>query len=537
MAKRNMKSLFKANRVYSVKQVCEICGVTQNAVLGWVKVGLHPSDVTKPCVFQGSSLIAFFEAQSKRDNRSLRIGEFKCFSCRGVFWPDAEAIECMLSTKYGNVQVKAYCDGCKTCATKLLNATQWDSVQKCKNTGASLDTIDEGKAGFKAKTGIKQITSENTFYYSNDRLLHGYIVFMGKYATKTIDAHLIAIRDFERFSKGVAFKQITPQLVAQYREDLIQRGSELGEDAISNSTIRHRASQLRLFLTWLLKQKGYRSLDQTLPEYLDLPNALMAKVMPAKEKVYPTLSEAEEMLRSMPKATRLDRRQRAVFACAFLTGLRANALAGLRHRDMDLQKSIFVQDGTNGRAKNGKSYRGRFFPVPEIFLSVFTEWVNEMETLGANRDDAVFPAEQSLIQNRSPGVQPRKPFEPLKGGDVVRQAFVVASKNTEHHYHPHLARDCLAAFGVELCRSEKERTAWSRNLSHKDIETTRLRYGPMAEKTWLEVMEVIETERNETDDEKDLILKFALQELHPRDPDYEKAKALYNARIGRPNER
>ncbi|PIB25627.1 hypothetical protein BFP76_00355 [Amylibacter kogurei] len=537
MAKRNMKRLFKANRVYSVKQVCEICGVTKNTVSGWVKVGLHPSDVTKPYVFQGSSLIAFIEAQSRRDKRSLRLGEFKCFSCRGVFWPDAVAIEYMFSTKYRNVQVRANCDSCKTCATKLLNATQWDSVQKCKNTGASLDTIDEGKAGFKAKTGIKQITSENIFYYSNDRLLHGYIVFMGKYATKTIDAHLIAIREFERFSKGVVFKQITPQLVAQYREDLIQRGSELSEDAISNSTIGHRASQLRLFLTWLLKQKGYRSLDQTLPEYLDLPKAQMAKVKPAKEKVYPTLSEAEEMLRSMPKATRLDRRQRAVFACAFLTGLRANALAGLRHRDVDLQKSIFVQDGTNGRAKNGKSYRGRFFPVPETFLSVFTEWVNEMETLGARRDDAVFPTEQSLIQNRSPGVQPRKPFEPLKGADVVRQAFAVASKNTKHSYHPHSARHCLAAFGVELCRSEKEFKAWSLCLGHEDIKITRRHYGHMDEETCFEVMEIIETERNETGDEKDLILEFALQELHPRDPEYEKAKALYNARIGKPSKR
>ncbi|GHA61578.1 hypothetical protein GCM10008927_28890 [Amylibacter ulvae] len=443
----------------------------------------------------------------------------------------------MFSTNNGNALVRAYCDSCKTCATKFLNATQWDSVQKCKNTGASLDTIDEGEADFKAKTGIIQTSSENIFYYSNDRLLHGYIVFMGKYATKTIDAHLIAIRDFERFSKGVAFKQITPQLVAQYREDLIQRGSEVGEDAIGNSAIRHRASQLRLFLTWLLKQKGYRSLDQTLPEYLDLPKAQMAKVKPAKEKVYPTLSEAEEMLRSMPKATQLDRRQRSVFACAFLTGLRANALAGLRHRDVDLHKSIFVQDGTNGRAKNGKSYRGRFFPVPEIFLSVFTEWVNEMETFGANRDDAVFPTKQSLIQNRSPGVQPRKPFEPLKGADVVRQAFAVASKNTKDSYHPHSARHCLAALGFEKCRSEKEVKAWSQCLGHEDIKITLRHYGQLKEETRFEVMEGIEMNRGETDDEKDLLLKFALHELHASDPGYEKAKALYNTRIGRPGDR
>ena len=51
--------------------------------------------------------------------------------------------------------------------------------------------------------------------------------------------------------------------------------------------------------------------------YLKLPKAIVAQAAQVKQKEFPSLSEAEELLNTMPSKSLVDLRARAIFALAF----------------------------------------------------------------------------------------------------------------------------------------------------------------------------------------------------------------------------
>ena len=100
------------------------------------------------------------------------------------------------------------------------------------------------------------------------------------------------------------------------------------------------------------------------------------------------------MARNMPDRTRIDRRNRAIFAFAFVTGFRASALISLRLRHVDISGKRAIQDGTDVRAKNGKSYTANWFPQTESLQQFVVFWIDELRSIGIESDDALFPAVQ-----------------------------------------------------------------------------------------------------------------------------------------------
>ncbi|WP_226925617.1 hypothetical protein [Meridianimarinicoccus sp. MJW13] len=171
--------------------------------------------------------------------------------------------------------------------------------------------------------------------------------------------------------------------MANYRNQLIERGERPSSDGgLSTSTIRHRASHLAGFFRWLCTQDGYRRLGASLPEYFALPRKQMAKTLPPPTKEYPTIDDAEDMISSMPRVTRLQRRNKAIVACAFLTVLRAAALLSMKLKHLNTEARMAVQDGREMHAKNGKSFTVRWFPVPESFAHCVVAWKEEISALG-----------------------------------------------------------------------------------------------------------------------------------------------------------
>jgi len=73
-------------------------------------------------------------------------------------------------------------------------------------------------------------------------------------------------------------------------------------------------SHLVAFLDWLLKQDGFKRLPRDLAGYLKLPKAILAAAAPVAQKDFPSLKEAEELLKQMPAFSMVDQRARAIFA-------------------------------------------------------------------------------------------------------------------------------------------------------------------------------------------------------------------------------
>ena len=376
----------KKHRVYSVGDVMSLYNVHRNTVSNWVKGGLRPSMCEGPQIFRGSELARFHAIQAVRRKSDLSWGEFYCFGCKAGVRPYLEEI----SLETGVARSSwAHCSNCSKMLSKLLHATEWDALKKAQDHNTPPDFRDEEKVPLPDRIVKIQRNYSRFSPTVNDRVIFEWLDFAARLDEKTIDAHLVAIREFEYSRENRGFDTLGKADVAAYRDTVFQR-VEAGE--ISRSTAAHRVSHVKSFLVWLMKQDGYRRLSPMLPDYCDLPKRIRQSGLQDGVKDYPSLEQATEMLAQMSKATVQDRRARAIFATACLTGFRAGALITLRRKHIDLDARTAVQDGVTMRAKNGKSYRAYFFPRLDLFEAELIDWIRFLEGRGLQPDDALFPA-------------------------------------------------------------------------------------------------------------------------------------------------
>ncbi|WP_417840075.1 phage integrase N-terminal SAM-like domain-containing protein, partial [Tritonibacter scottomollicae] len=179
------------------------------------------------------------------------------------------------------------CSECGAAVMKLLDATKHDGLQEAIRTNANLTDIDESQAEelVCVVTNTPLRLPENPSM--NDRIIHDWQLYAGRYDSKTVDAHLASTRDFEDFFEGQCFSLTKDKDVGKYRKWLLEKGALPREaGGFSASTIRHRASHLAAFFKWLGKQDGYRRLSANLFEYFALPRQKMARVLARPDKIY-----------------------------------------------------------------------------------------------------------------------------------------------------------------------------------------------------------------------------------------------------------
>ena len=361
----------------------------------------------------------------------------------------------------------------------------------------------------------------------NDRSIHDWQAYAGRYNPKTVQAHLVSIRDFEAFLNGLHFSRLTPKLAGQYRDHLVQlleRPKE--EGGLSSSTVRHRASHLKAFVRWLRGQEGYCRLSDSIPDYFELPRSASATQAKKRAKDYPTLDEARCMVELMPRKSIIQRRDRAMIALAFISGLRAAALSALRIKHVDVKNLSVEQDAKDVPAKNGKSYRAKWFPRTEAFQDIFLSWAKELEELGFRPQDALFPDGKNLVA-QAPGASP---VGPLRSSKPLQDAFSSASQRFGKAYTPHSARHTLKALGAQMCRTHEQRKAWSMNLGHSDELITERHYAKMSQTRSSELIEALSSDLVFTEEENEMIIDFYQHRFTRGTPEYFAAKRLADKR-------
>lgn len=512
--------------VYSVDDVQTLYGVHRNTVSNWVGSGLKTSDGSLPQRFRGAELNRFHAERAERARRNLRLGEFKCVACGKAVFPEL----CTLSIQRQEGKAtlaRATCCDCGAALLKLLGATECDKVQECLDTNTPLALIDESKVTPPAGI-VKHVGSHGAGWFTtNDRAIYEWQAFAGKYSRKTVQAHLVSIRDFEAFLKGLDFSKVKPKHAGQYRDHLVHLLAQAKEQGgLSGSTVRHRASHLKAFFEWLRGREGYRRLSASIPDYFALPRSASAPQAKERIKEYPTLDEAWSMVELMPQKSVIQRRDRAMVAFAFISGFRAAALTALRIKHVDFDCLSVLQDARDVPAKNGKTYRATWFPRTEAFQEVFLSWVEALKTLGFQPQDALFPDGKNLVA-RAPGAAP---IEPLASSKPLQEAFGKASERIGKACTPHSARHTLKALGVQMCRSHEQRKAWSMNLGHSDEQITEKHYAKMSQSRSSEIMEALSSDLVFTEEENEMIIDFYQDHFVRGTDEYLAAKRLAEKR-------
>ncbi len=477
----------KRHRVYSVDDLMKLYKVSRNTVSNWVMAGLIPSDKQRPHRFRGDVLIRFHAARRAQLTRGLGPGEFKCFGCKAAVIPSPVSVAKRYS-RTGGLRLDACCPDCGRMISKFANETDRDAIAACLNPNTTMGRSGEGLGPAPSGIWTKPTFVVTDLVLVNDRLIYDWQTYAGRYDQKTIDKHVASIRFCESAVGNKDFANYTCRDLSAVRTSLIAQLDAESERRKSKSFIRHRASELRGFFTWLLKQKGYGRLPKDLADHLELPRAIHAIEASGVTRPYPTMDEAAKMLVGMPTKSILDRRARAIFALAFLGALRADTLISLRMKHIDVERQVIQQNASEMRTKNGKSLEIGWFPIAPAFSETVVGWKSEMTERRLRGNDALFPANTVLEGAWRHRPVSSEPIPVMRSKCAVNAAFARACAGGETQYTPHSAKHAIAAERDRRPLTQEGRKAWSENMGHESEQITTSHYGRLPPERRLELV-------------------------------------------------
>ncbi|MDR3449586.1 MAG: tyrosine-type recombinase/integrase [Alphaproteobacteria bacterium] len=328
----------------------------------------------------------------------------------------------------------------------------------------------------------------------NVRIKRQYLIYLEdakRLSPTSVDQIAAAIDLFDTANGFKDFAAFNIEQARKFKRHLDAAKNPKTGKPLSKATTYSRLMALKDFFKWLAGQPGYKSkFTYSDADYFNPSNNDGRIANASREKLGPTLEQVRHVLASMPTATDIEKRDRALFAFAFLSGARDDAIASMLIKHVDLQRRTVFHDARSVRTKDRKTITSTFFPVGDDIEKIVAEWIAYLtETKLFGTDDPLFPATQN-------GFDENKHFSPIglarKGWTnpgairrVFRKAFEMAGLP---YFNPHLCRKTLAALGQRLCATPEELKAWSQNLAHENVLTTFTSYGNIASHRQAEIM-------------------------------------------------
>ena len=141
------------------------------------------------------------------------------------------------------------------------------------------------------------------------------------YSEASLDGLAKALSRFETYTRHRDFKAFRPEQAKGFKAKLAEQVNARTGERLSKATLHSTFRNLRAFFQWLAERPGYRSkLSYSDADYFSLSgnDARIAKAR--RETPVPTLEQIAFVLATMPTATDIDRRNRALIAFTILTG-------------------------------------------------------------------------------------------------------------------------------------------------------------------------------------------------------------------------
>jgi site-specific recombinase XerD len=241
---------------------------------------------------------------------------------------------------------------------------------------------------------------------ANERIKRQYFTYLGEaqgHGEQTIDAVAKAIARFEACTRYKDFKSFHIEQAKAFKRDLGDHRSRRSGEPLSKATLYSTLTALKRFFIWLAGQPGYKSrISFSDAEYFNLSAKETRIAKAARPPRVPTLEQIRHVIESMPAATDIERRDRALVAFTILTGARDGAIASFKLRHIDIADSKIDQDARDVRTKFSKSFITTFFPVGDDIRAVVSDWVAYLRTEKLwGLDDPLFPSTKvAMGENR-----------------------------------------------------------------------------------------------------------------------------------------
>lgn len=308
---------------------------------------------------------------------------------------------------------------------------------------------------------------------------------------KTIESIRKALMRYEEFTGFQSYKTFTYKQAVEFKTYLLKSQNRHGKP-LSASTIAHTLAPVKDFLKWLGMQTNYKSAIKFSDiEYLNLSEKDKRGLQPNTLKQYPSPEQIRTVITSMPTDTPLAKRNQAIIAFIFATGIRDGALLGLKLKHLNVSKKYVVQDPKEVDTKFGKRIHTKFYPVGDDIHKIILDWAQYLrDELLFSDTDPLFPKEKLLHDAEMTFKGGTLSREHWQSATAVRGIFKQAFEDIGlPYYSPHRFRDTLSAIGRELCSTTEEQMAWARNMGHESPATTFIVYGGFSPDQQFEVIE------------------------------------------------
>jgi site-specific recombinase XerD len=168
----------------------------------------------------------------------------------------------------------------------------------------------------------------------NERIKRAYFTYLVEakgFSEATLDGVAKALNRFETYTKFRDFKAFHIEQAKSFKASLAEQMSLRTQDRLSKATLYAALTALKRFFIWLAGQPGYKSrISYSDAEYFNL-SAKETRIAKAhREARVPTLEQIRHVIRTMPAATEIECRNRALIAFTILTGARDGAIASLK---------------------------------------------------------------------------------------------------------------------------------------------------------------------------------------------------------------
>jgi integrase len=326
----------------------------------------------------------------------------------------------------------------------------------------------------------------------NERVKREYLIYLKAakgMSEASLDTVAKALHRFEVSTKFRSLRKFHVEQAVAFRRQLSEANSSETGKPLSKATVLQTLNALRAFFLWLAGQPGYRSrISYSDADYFRLSEKDTRIAKATHERAVPTLEQIRGVLAVMPRATEIERRNRALIAFTLMTGVRDGALASLKLKHVDLAAANVVQDAREVNTKFSKSFTTWFFPVgDDIRAIVEATYLRDRKLWGG--DDPLFPATAVVngtgLKFEAAGLSRRhwSNAGPIRA--IFRDAFTLAGLT---YFNPHSFRKTLAQLGERMCRTPEELKAWSQNLGHEDVLTTLRSYGEVPSSRQAEII-------------------------------------------------
>tara|TARA_R110000737_G_scaffold343453_1_gene369435 strand:- start:7588 stop:8679 length:1092 start_codon:yes stop_codon:yes gene_type:complete len=354
---------------------------------------------------------------------------------------------------------------------------------------------------------------------NNVRAIHNYCVFLKeakRQSDASVDGATKAINRLEVYTNYQDFKQFRYPQAVGFKKYLMRQKNEVTDEPLSKATLNTTMRHLKVFFEYLAMQSNYKSrINYSDAEYFNLSKK-DARIATAKRKrPVPTIEHVIQAIEAMPSITNIEMRDRALIAFTLLTGARDSAIASLKIKHISIAEQSLYQDAREVNTKYSKTFTTYFFPVGEVPVQIFTEWINYLTSeLSFGPDDPLFP--KTKVKNT-----PCNKFEAIgllrehwTTAGPIRRIFKQGFKRADlPYYNPHSFRNTLVRLGERLCHNAEEFKAWSQNLGHEGVLTTFYSYGDVVDHRQAELIKNLNKPRPDQSHNMEAIIEATMKKM------------------------